>query len=52
MLLLIAATIGVVACAGVEDSAETPEQKQSAEPQAVDFSAYLNRGTTLVRGIP
>ncbi len=46
MLLLLAATIGVVACTGVEDSAETPEQKQSAEPQAVSFSAYLNRGTT------
>lgn len=46
MLMLMATTIGVAACTGVEDNAATPEQQRPADQQAVGFSAYVNRGTT------
>ena len=45
-LLLMAATLTVVACTGASDIAETPVQGHVDEPQAVNFSAYVNRGTT------
>ena len=45
-LLLMAATLMVVACTGASDVAETPVQGHVDEPQAVGFSAYVNRGTT------
>ena len=45
-LLLMAATWTVAACTGVSDVVETPVQGHVDEPQAVSFSAYVNRGTT------
>lgn len=45
-LLLMAATLMVAACTGASDVAETPVQGHVDEPQAVNFSAYVNRGTT------
>ena len=45
-LLLMAATLTVVACTGVSDIDETPVQGHADEPQAVSFNAYVNRGTT------
>jgi hypothetical protein len=42
----MAATLMVVACTGASDIAETPVQGHVDEPQAVNFSAYVNRGTT------
>lgn len=46
MLLLMAMTLVVMACTGVEDMAGTPEQERSAQQQPVAFSAYVNRSTT------
>lgn len=45
-LLLMAATMTIVACTGASDVVETPVQGHVDEPQAVGFSAYVNRGTT------
>jgi len=42
----MAATWTVAACTGVSDVVETPVQGHVDEPQAVSFSAYVNRGTT------
>lgn len=36
----------VVACTGASDVVETPVHEHVDEPQAVSFSAYVNRGTT------
>ena len=46
MLLLMAMTLVVMACTGVEDMAGTPEQERSAQQLPVAFSAYVNRSTT------
>lgn len=45
-LLLMAATLTVAACTGASDVVETPVQGHVDEPQAVNFTAYVNRGTT------
>ena len=46
MLLLMAMTLVVMACTGIEDMAGTPEQERSAQQLPVAFSAYVNRSTT------
>ena len=45
LLLLLAATM-VAACGGIEDSAVALPDGGSDETQAINFSAYVNRGTT------
>lgn len=42
----MAATLTVAACTGASDVAETPVHEHADEPQAVNFTAYVNRGTT------
>lgn len=45
-LLLLAATPTVVACNGIEDSADLQPSPSQLEPQPVAFDAYVNRNTT------
>jgi len=42
----MAATMTVAACTGASDVVETPVHEHVDEPQAVNFNAYVNRGTT------
>lgn len=44
--MLLAATTTVVACTGIEDSAEPLPPDPLQEPQPVAFNAYVNRNTT------
>lgn len=45
-ILLLAATLTVAACVSVDDSVEAPERRQEAQPEAIGFAAYVNRGET------
>ncbi len=44
--MLLAATTTVVACTGLEDSAESQSPDPQLESQPVSFNAYVNRNTT------
>lgn len=44
--MLLAATMTVVACTGIEDSAEVQPSNPEQEQQPVSFNAYVNRNTT------
>lgn len=46
LLLLLAATTLLAACSGVENTDGLSADDWQTEPQAVTFSAYVNRGTT------
>lgn len=45
-MTLLAATLLFAACGGMDDGTELPSDVQPLEPQAIGFSAYVNRGTT------
>lgn len=44
--MLLAATLTVVACTGIEDSAEVQPSNPEQEQLPVSFNAYVNRNTT------
>ncbi len=46
LFMLLAATLTVVACTGIEDSAEVQPSNPEQEQLPVSFNAYVNRNTT------